>query len=380
MAKHHVLSGADRLDSADHLLRGRRVALLASASGVDREGVPTYVRLAEKYRLEALLAPEHGLRSDLQDGRWASDARDEETGARLLTLDRGSGEKLRALLQEIDVVVYDIQDVGARFYTYLYNLSDVMKACREANVPVVVLDRVNMISGGHIEGEMLDETRFSSGIGRYAIPTRYGLTVGEFAQYINATKNIGCDLTVIPCEGWDRRWYMDETDLLFVNPSPNIPSVSCAINYIGSCIWEATNISEGRGTTRPFDLVGAPFVDSMQLCREMSALRLPGVVFRRAFFTPMFNKYAGVACQGVELHITDREAYRPFHTMLHLYAHMRRYPEFQAREEGICLRFGSDALLGELDIPSFMKQNNQKLSEYARAVTPYLLYGSELIL
>ena len=375
MTMHRVYNGIDRLSVADPWLQGRRVGLLTAASGVDRDGVPTYELLARRTRLETLFAPEHGIRSNLQDGLWAENARDEETGARLVTLNARSYDRLPEILSELDVVVYDIQDVGARFYTYLYNLTHLMQACAAAGVPVVVLDRINPIGGKQLEGEILDEKRYRSGIGEYAIPTRYGLTVGEFARWINTERGIGCELHIVPCEGWRREWYADQTDLLFVNPSPNIPSVNCAINYIGTCIFEATNISEGRGTTRPFDLIGAPFVDSRRLCEELRTRHLPGVIFRRAWFTPMFQKHAGVVCEGVELHITDRETYRPIETMLWLYRHMRSYPEFEARREGLALRFGSDLLWDDAyDIPDFLKRNEIALSSFAKSCEPYLIY------
>lgn len=347
---------------------------MTAASGVDRDGIPTYVRIARYGHLEVLFAPEHGIRSNMQDGLWAEDARDEETGARLMTLNGRTYGRLPEVLADLDVVVYDIQDVGARFYTYLYNLTHMMQACAAAAVPLIVLDRINPIGGALIEGEILDETRYRSGIGEYAIPTRYGLTVGEFASYINAAYRMSCPLQVVPCEGWKRALYGDETDLLFVNPSPNIPSVNAAINYIGTCIFEATNISEGRGTTRPFDLVGAPFVDSKHLCEEMQSYRLPGVVFRRAWFTPMFQKHAGTVCEGVELHITDRNSYRPIETMLYLYRHMRAYPEFEARPDGLGLRFGSDFLLGEMDIEAFLRRNRDDLSAFRQSTDPWLIY------
>ena len=370
----HVLNGVDRLETADPLIRGKRVGLVTAASGVDKDGIPTYERISRRARLEMLFAPEHGIRSNLQDGLWADDARDEETGARLLTMNRALYERLPELLRELDVVVYDIQDVGARFYTYLYNLTHMMKACAQAGVPIVVLDRINPISGIQVEGEILNEAKYRSGIGEYAIPTRYGLTVGEFARWVNAEREIRCELHVVPCEGWSRAAYADETDLLFVNPSPNIPSVNSAINYIGTCIFEATNISEGRGTTRPFDMIGAPFIDSARLCEEMRSYHLPGVVFRRTWFTPMFNKHAGTVCEGVELHITDRSSYRPIETMLYLYRHMRSYREFEARADGLALRFGSDLLSGEYDIPSFLAKNEAELSAFQKNCRPYLIY------
>lgn len=369
-----VLNGVDRLDTASSLLRGKRIGLLTNASGVDRNAVPTVDLIADKYDLTVLFAPEHGIRTNLQDGRWGDDAKDPETGAKLVTVCHGESEDLKAALEDIDVLVYDIQDVGARFYTYIYCLADLMRLCAGAGREVVVLDRINPIGGIGIEGALLEEKYFS-GIGEFPIPTRYGLTVGELAKFINREYGINCRLNVVPCAGWDRRLFADDTDLLWVNPSPNITSVNCAINYVGTCIFEATNISEGRGTTRPFDLVGAPFVDSARLTQRMTALKLDGVVFRRAFFTPQFGKYAGETCEGVELHIRDRASYSPFETMLYLYRELSYYREFEAKEQSVCLRFGNDSLCGEyVDPEAIMKACAAPLRAYMKKASAYLIY------
>lgn len=369
-----VLNGVDRLDTASSLLRGKRIGLLTNASGVDRNAVPTVDLIADKYDLTVLFAPEHGIRTNLQDGRWGDDAKDPETGAKLVTVRHGESEDLKAALEDIDVLVYDIQDVGARFYTYIYCLADLMRLCAGAGREVVVLDRINPIGGIGIEGALLEEKYFS-GIGEFPIPTRYGLTVGELAKFINREYGINCRLNVVPCAGWDRRLFADDTDLLWVNPSPNITSVNCAINYVGTCIFEATNISEGRGTTRPFDLVGAPFVDSARLAQRMTALKLDGVVFRRAFFTPQFGKYAGETCEGVELHIRDRASYSPFETMLYLYRELSYYREFEAKEQSVCLRFGNDSLCGEyVDPEAIMKACAAPLRAYMKKASAYLIY------
>ena len=369
-----VRQGVDRLDDAHSLLRGRRIGLLSAASGVSKAGIPTYALLQEKYHLCALFAPEHGIRSNLQDGRWEEDGVDPETGIPLCSLGQKDTDRLEALLDEIDLLVYDIQDVGARFYTYLYNLTDLMARCAARGLPVLVLDRINPIGGLQIEGPRLDEVRFSSSIGRYNMPTRYGLTIGEFARWVNAAKGIGAELHVLEVQGWKRKFYADETDMLWVNPSPNIPSVGSAINYIGTCLFEATNLSEGRGTTRPFDLVGAPFIDSAALCHALRARRLPGVTIRRAAFTPQFNKHAGQVCEGVELHITDRTAYRPLYTSLCILEHVRHYPEFEQRGAGMCLRYGNDALCGSFDPDILAQQDEADLAAFAHEIEPFKLY------
>ncbi len=375
MEKYHVLCGVDRRDALAAAVHGKKVALLTAASGVDRMAVPTWRILRDMGVLSVLFAPEHGICSNLQDGRYQDeqDVPDPLFGVCVYNLNSKGHPRLDEILATVDAVVYDIQDVGARYYTYLCNLTQVMRAAARLHIEVIVLDRPNPIGGVKIEGEILDE-RFSSFIGEFAIPTRYGMTVGEYARYVNAEKGIACELQVIECSGWKRHMYADQTDLLFVNPSPNIPSVGCAINYIATGIYEATNISEGRGTTRPFDIVGAPFVDAFSLAEHMNALGLEGVLFRAAHFTPAFNKHAGTLCGGVELHVIDREAYSPFATLLYLYDAMRKYPEFEANPAGLRLRFGTELLSGDFDPATALVEANARCEAFRAQIKPYLLY------
>lgn len=375
MEKYHVLCGIDRRDALAAAVEGKKVALLTAASGVDRMAVPTWKILRDMGALEVLFAPEHGICSNLQDGRYQSeqDVPDPLFGVCVYNLNSKGHPRLDEILSRVDAVVYDIQDVGARYYTYLCNLTQVMRAAVRVHIPVIVLDRPNPIGGVRIEGEVLDE-QFTSFIGEFAIPTRYGMTVGEYARYVNAEKGIGCELQVIECVGWKRHMYADQTDLLFVNPSPNIPSVGCAINYIATGIYEATNVSEGRGTTRPFDLIGAPFIDAFALADRMNALNLPGVIFRAAHFTPAFNKHAGELCGGVELHVTDREAYSPFAVLLYLYDAVRRYPEFTADPRGLRLRFGTEALSSDFDPATLLAEASARCDRFREQIKPYLIY------
>ncbi|MBE6586133.1 MAG: DUF1343 domain-containing protein [Ruminococcaceae bacterium] len=376
--KHSVLCGIDRFYDLKALLEGKRVALLTAASGVNKQGLPSYQIIREMADLRLIFAPEHGLSSAMQDGKFGEEdgAVHGASGAGLYNLTSKGHPRLAELISEVDIAVYDIQDVGARFYTYLCNLTQLMRACANAGKTLLVLDRPNPIGNTRAEGLILDESRFSSFIGEYAIPTRYGLTVGEYARYVNTERGIGCDLIVLSCLGWKPEMYYDETDLLFVNPSPNIPSVNTAINYIGGCVYEATNLSEGRGTTRPFDYLGAPFVDGDLLWKEMNSLGLPGVVFRRMDFTPMFNKHAGEICHGVELHITDRDAYQPFRTMLHMFKHFKRYPEFIIRREGLALRVGQDVLAEDYDPEELWHKSLDAAKNYEATVAPYRIYRS----
>ncbi len=374
--KHTVLCGIDRANELKSLIAGKKTALLTAASGVNKRGVPTYSVIAEMSELAYIFAPEHGLNSAMQDGSFGENdgVVHPDSGARLFNLTSKGHPRLAELVAEVDIAVYDIQDVGARFYTYLCNLTQMMRACAEVGTPVLVLDRPNPLGGEIVEGLILDESRHSSFIGEYAIPTRYGLTIGEYARYVNEEKGIGCDLTVLECVGWKRSMYYDETDLLWVNPSPNIPSVDSAINYIGGCVYESTNLSEGRGTTRPFDWLGAPFVDADRLLAEMNALRLPGVIFRKLCFTPMFNKHSGAVCNGVELHITNRDTYRPFETMLHMFRHFKTYPEFEIKRDGLALRVGQDVLADDFDPAEVAKKAEECLAAYCANVRKYHLY------
>ncbi len=375
--KQTVLCGVDRQSELKSLVSGRRTALLTAASGISKTGIPTYGILADLSDLRILLAPEHGLASAMQDGGFSKEdgIPHAETGAALydVTALRGS-DRLTELLRGVDLAVYDIQDVGARFYTYISNLSQLMRAAKAAGKPVLVLDRPNPIGNRACEGLILDESRHSSFVGEYAVPTRYALTVGEYARYVNVEKGIGCELHVLPCEGWAPHVYYDETDLLWVNPSPNIPTVNCALNYIGSCVYEATNLSEGRGTTRPFDWLGAPFVDEKALAGDMNALCLPGVLFRPLAFTPMFNKHAGTVCRGVELHITDRDAYRPFETMLHMLRHFKKYPEFTVNRSSLALRIGQDVLADDYDPATVLTRAAEDTKRFCENVEKYRLY------
>lgn len=375
MERYHVLCGVDRKDALAAALGGKKVALLTAASGVDRTATPTWKILRDMGVLAALFAPEHGICSNLQDGRYQEeqDTPDPLFGVCVYNLNSKGHPRLDEILSGVDAVVYDIQDVGARYYTYLCNLTQIMRAAARLQIEVIVLDRPNPIGGVRIEGEILDE-QYSSFIGEFAIPTRYGMTVGEYARYVNAEKGIGCRLQVIECLGWRRYMYGDQTDVLFVNPSPNIPSVNCAINYIATGIFEATNISEGRGTTRPFDMIGAPFADAFALAEHMNALGLPGVIFRAAHFTPAFNKHAGKLCGGVELHIVDREAYSPFAALLYLYDALRKYPEFEANPAGLRLRFGNDTLSGSFDPATVLAASREACARFEEQIKPYLLY------
>lgn len=325
MARRVVL-GVETLARAQTLLRGRRVGLITGPTGVDGRLRATVDILAEIYDLRALFACEHGIRGAVQAGGHVESEVDAETGVPVFSLYGASRRMTQQMLDAFDVLVYDIQDVGARFYTYLYTLSYAMQDCARAGKTVVVLDRPNPL-GGAMEGTLLDEA-FHSFVGEYAMPTRYGLTVGEYARFVRAHLQLDLDLFVCPMEGYARNMLYSDTGLVFVPPSPNIPTLESALSYIGTCVFEGTNLSEGRGTATPFQWIGAPWLDTKELAAAMRALQLPGVLFRRAAFVPTFSKFAGQNVNALMLHVTDARVYQPFATGLYLLDQARRQAGF----------------------------------------------------
>lgn len=383
MRKHTVYTGADllfsdraSLDADVRALLSGRLGLLTAASGTDRRGVPTYQSLAAEGRLSVLFAPEHGIHSALQDGSWGGEYTDPDTGVPVYDLPSGGNPAIGEALEKCDAVLYDIQDVGARFYTYIYCLAYLMHECAARKKPVIILDRPDPIGGIAVEGALLDEEKYSSFVGRYSMPSRYALTCGEFAGWLNRTHNVGCELYVVRCRGWRRGTYADETDLPWINPSPNLPSVTASLIYIGTCLIEATNVSEGRGTTRPFELVGAPFVDAGRLSSRLNGAGLEGVFFSPAYFTPVFGKHASECCRGVQINVTDRNAFRPHLAGLCLLEALSEYPEFSVREKSMCLRYGTDALTrdGGFDPWEIVREEAPGIEKFRRECGQFLLY------
>ena len=227
------------------------------------------------------------------------------------------------MLEGLDVLLIDLQDIGARYYTFIWTMFLCLRACEKSGVPVVVLDRPNPINGLTREGPMLDPN-YRSFVGLHPLPVRHGLTIGELAELFQKEAFPQCKLTVLPMKGWERAMWFDETSLPWVMPSPNMPSVETATVYPGMCLLEGTNISEGRGTTRPFELFGAPFIEAEKLSRELNQLRLPGVHFRENWFQPTFQKFAGQTCGGAQLHVTDRNRFTPYRTAIEIIRTIRR--------------------------------------------------------
>ena len=365
--------GVERRDLLNRHLRGR-IGLITNPSGVDRDLRATVDLLNETSDLCALYAPEHGVRGDIQAGAHVGHDTDRKTGLPVYSTYGNKDENPADKYRGIDTLVFDIQDVGARFYTYMYTMTEAMEACAKLDKRVVVLDRYNPLGLCRMEGTLLDE-RFSSFVGKYTLASRYGMTIGEFARYANAEKGIGCDLTVIPCEGLDRRADFRTLSVPWVLPSPNLPTYESALVYIGTVLFEGTNVSEGRGTTRPFELIGAPFIDGDALVDTMRHMNLPGVKFRSACFTPTFSKFAGERCFGVQIHVTDADAYEPFRTGLLLLDTIRKTCEPFELRPMIDLLLGTDALRRDgFDAEAFIADEQKKVEAFRASVEKYFLY------
>jgi len=308
------------------LLRRRRVGVLCHPASVDARLAHVVDALAAaSINITRLFGPEHGIRGEAQDMVGVDSTRDFRTGAAVTSL---YGDRFESLsptaeaLAEIDVLVVDLQDVGSRYYTFIWTMALSLQRAAQAGIPVVVLDRPNPIGGAAVEGGTVAPWA-ESFVGLGAIPVRHGLTIGEVARLVRAgipwggerfARPVDCDLEVVPMRGWRREDFFDATGLPWVLPSPNMPTLDTALVYPGMCLLEGTNISEGRGTTRPFEIFGAPFLDGYRLADLLCADALPGVRFRPLSFRPTFHKFAGQVCGGVQIHVTDRGTFRPYLT------------------------------------------------------------------
>ncbi len=321
-------SGLDvLLAERTELVRGRRVGLISNPNGVTSQLESIVDALPRAgAQLVALFGPEHGIHGDAQAGDHVGTTTDAATGLLVHSLYGDTRRPTPAMLDGVEVLVFDMQDAGARFYTYLYTMALCMEAAKEVGLPMVVLDRPNPLGGVAVEGPVV-QPDMESFVGRFGIPIRYGLSIGELARLFNS-RGIGCDLTVVPLDGWQREWGYEQTGLPWVQPSPNLPTPDSCFAFAGTCLLEGTNVSEGRGTTRPFEVLGAPWVDAPKLARYLNDRGLPGVRFRACHFTPTFSKWQGEPCHGVQLHVHDRAAFRPVRTGLEVLVALRRlWPE-----------------------------------------------------
>src|SRR5262245_10009800 len=307
------------------VLHGRRVALVAHQPSIDSclEHASTLLRDMPGARLVRLFAPEHGLWGAPQDHVAISAARDPVTRLPVVSLYGQRREPPPAMLHGLDAIVVDLQDVGARYYTYVWTTVLVMRAAGRVGVPVIVLDRPNPLGGEIVEGNLPDPA-YASFVGLHPLPARHGLTIGEIVCWVALNHGVRCEVTVIPMRGWRRAMTWADTGLPWVAPSPNMPTPDTALVYPGGCLFEGTNLSEGRGTTRPFEWVGAPWLDAHRLAAALEAENLPGVRFRPTRFMPTFHKWAGRLCGGVQIHPTDPARFKPYLTALTVIAAARR--------------------------------------------------------
>ncbi|MEP9405271.1 DUF1343 domain-containing protein [Peribacillus frigoritolerans] len=307
------------LKDEKNVLSGKKVGLITNPTGIDSKltSIVDLLHDDPDINLTALFGPEHGVRGDAQAGASVEYYIDEKTGLPVYSLYGKTKKPTPEMLKDVEVLVFDIQDVGTRYYTYIYTMAYAMEAAKENDIPFIVMDRPNPQGGESVDGPVL-EPEFSSFVGLYPIPLKHGMTVGELATFFNKEYKIGADLKVIKMKGWKRDMDYDDTGLPFVLPSPNMPTVSTTFVYPATGLIEGTNVSEGRGTTKPFELIGAPYINSDELAGKLNALRLPGVKFRAASFTPTFSKHAGKLSHGVEIYITDREEFKAVPTGLHI--------------------------------------------------------------
>ena len=388
-----VTLGIDRLlDTERELIAGRRVALVSNPASIDASFNHSANRLAENEDapLVALFGPQHGFRSNLQDNMIETPHdHDARRHVPVYSLYSETREPTEAMLRDVDVLVIDLQDVGTRVYTYIYTMANCMRAAARHGVRVVVCDRPNPIGGDEIEGSLLQQP-WTSFVGQFPLPLRHGMTIGELARMFNDQFGIGCALDVVTLDGWRRHMYYDETKLPWVIPSPNLPTLDSAIVYPGTVLFEGTQISEGRGTTRTFELIGAPWIDGERLADAMNARQLPGVHFRPVFFEPTFHKHARQTCGGCQIHVIDRRTFKPVRTAVELVAEFRREDpgrfawkeppyEYEHDKQPIDVLFGSDQLRkivdGGGDVSALIASWRADEDAFRAQRRRFLLYG-----
>lgn len=378
------------LDGHRRELRGAALGLVAHPASVTRDLVPAAdALLAAGFGLRALFGPQHGALGEKQDNMIESGHfLDRRTGLPVHSLYSEVRKPTPTMLEGLDALVFDLQDVGVRVYTFVWTMALAMEACGEAGVRFVVLDRPNPI-GGAREGPVL-RPGFESFVGLHPLPLRHGLTAGEIARWLRGERGITCDLEVLACDGWERGHWWDETGLPWVLPSPNLPTQDSCTVYPGMVLVEGTNLSEGRGTTRPFEIFGAPYLDGWTLTDLLNARNLPGVRFRPCAFEPAFQKHAGVACGGAQIHVTDRDAFQPVRTTVTMLETVRRLAgddfawipppyEYETVKMPIDILWGHDGLRQGIDGGSgagdILAGTDSELKAFAEGVAPYLLYG-----
>ena len=383
-------SGLEKVLARPGLLRGRRIGLIANPSSITPglEHAALALLRTRGVNLVALFGPEHGIWANAQDLVEVEDSKDAKTGLPVFSLYGRTRVPTAAMLQNLDALVFDVQDVGSRFYTFIYTMLHAMQACAAHGKALFVLDRPNPLGGATVEGNGLDPA-FRSFVGMHPLATRHGMTVGELALLFRAELQLDVALHVVKLEGWRREMDFDETGLPWVMPSPNMPTLDTAFVYPGACLIEGTNLSEGRGTTRPFEVVGAPWLDPWALAEAMNRERIPGVRFRANYFTPTFQKHAERVCGGVAIHVTDRRRFPAFPAYLLLIAHARRLDpkhfawreppyEFEFVKPPIDILCGTDKVRRAIErgegIRGLIPGWQREVAEFRRRRRKYLLY------
>jgi len=375
--KPHVQTGADQLFSDPYLswIKDKGIGLITNQTGVNSEleNLPDLLAGRDDINLVALFGPEHGIYGEAQAGEIITGK------SNIYSLYGEHRAPTPEMLEGVDVLVYDIQDVGSRFYTFISTMYECMKSVSGTGIEFIVLDRPNPIGGVRVEGPVLEEG-FESFVGIHTIPNRYGMTAGEMAMLLQKETGLDLALKVVPVAGWSRDQDFSVYGEEWINPSPNMPGYKAALTYPGFCLIEGTNISEGRGTTRPFEVFGAPWINSLALASKLNSLQLPGVKFRPQMFTPTFSKHKDAACNGVQIHIVDKKAFNPVSASLHFIKTVREmYPEeFSFREKGFDRLCGNSWVRTELEegaeVEAIEEQWQEGLDAFKEIRNKYLLY------
>ncbi|MCD6353602.1 MAG: DUF1343 domain-containing protein [Proteobacteria bacterium] len=372
-------------------VEGRNIGLVVNGASIDasfNHAVDIF-RDGKGINLVALFGPQHGIWGETQDNmvEWQG-FRDERTGLPVYSLYGETREPLPKMLDQLDCLVIDLPDIGARYYTFVWTMALCLRACKKHNLSCIILDRPNPITGTFTEGPLL-EPKFSSFVGLYPLPVRHGMTMGELALYFNQEYSINCDLTVVSMNGWQREMWHDDTGLPWVIPSPNMPAIDTAIVYPGIALLEGTNISEGRGTTRPFEIVGIPGINPYELVKALNKEDLPGVIFRPLYFVPAFQKHQGEVCGGMQIHVAKRDLFLPVITGVAIIkAVYQLYPEifqwkkppyeYEETKLPIDILSGSDTLRLQIEKGCSLKEISasweKKREKFLIERKPYLLY------
>lgn len=378
-----VLYGIDHIREYSKKLKDARVALLTNITGRNSKLQSDIKVLQEMCHLTALFGPEHGVRGNIAAGELVEQYRDPETGIPVYSLYGANGRHFtQEMLDQFDLLIYDIQDVGVRFFTYLSTLRNAMQDCAVAGKPLMVLDRPNPLGGEIVEGNLLRED-FRSFVGCCKFPYRYGLTVGEAALMLNQEEKIGCDLCVVPCSGWKRSMFFPEWEKIWVAPSPALMNYESVLCYPGLCLLEGTNLSEGRGTAAPFRVIGADFIDAEKLSEKMNREKLPGVITTPVWFIPSTSKFEGVPCGGVVFHVTDSKSFRPVTLGITLLDMIRSDygekfqilpPLAEGKKPMLALLSGDDVLLGNWDKEKLLAAYEKDSTGFSQKKQKYHLY------